>query len=374
MTAAPNSYDTVVAGAGLAGSCAALLLASRGRSVLLADKARFPRDKVCGCCLNGESVSLLRAHGIDLMTHAEAIPITEIEVRHRSSSMLKPVRGGAIIPRATLDQLLVKVAVSRGAHFLDARRVSVATRDAERISLHCGNEVLHASLLIEATGLASRVDEHGTEVVGSQSHLGAAATYDDDGILLPRGRISMHVGNAGYVGLVRFADGRIHAAAAVSPALVKECGSAGGAAKRILESCGRKASPSIDEANWKGTPLLTRCRSSFYAHRQLTIGDAAGYVEPFTGEGIAWALRSATNIVPFAITPWSDAVGRRWDATMRGFLRRRQRTCRAMAWLLRKPGMVRVAIQADSFFSPLFSGMIQGIASGQLNGATIPKS
>ena len=54
-----TTWDVVVVGAGPAGSMAALEIARRGRSVLLVDKASFPRYKVCGCCLNARALSLL---------------------------------------------------------------------------------------------------------------------------------------------------------------------------------------------------------------------------------------------------------------------------------------------------------------------------
>ena len=61
---AGTSWDVVVVGAGPAGSMAALEIARRGPSVLLVDKARFPRYRVCGCCLNGRALSLLGSAGL----------------------------------------------------------------------------------------------------------------------------------------------------------------------------------------------------------------------------------------------------------------------------------------------------------------------
>ena len=58
--AEPDPYDAVVIGAGPAGGIAALGLARAGRRVLLVDKQRFPRAKVCGCCLNASAVATLR--------------------------------------------------------------------------------------------------------------------------------------------------------------------------------------------------------------------------------------------------------------------------------------------------------------------------
>ena len=70
-------WDAFVAGAGPAGTTVARLLAARGLSVLLVDRATFPRDKVCGCCLNGVAVDALERTGLggllgDLGAHRDA--------------------------------------------------------------------------------------------------------------------------------------------------------------------------------------------------------------------------------------------------------------------------------------------------------------
>ncbi|MEO8377140.1 MAG: FAD-dependent monooxygenase [Candidatus Sumerlaeota bacterium] len=366
MTALAKSYDVIVAGAGLAGGFAAYLMARAGRRVLLAERAPFPREKVCGCCLNGQAVALLLAHGIDVADHPAAIPITELEIRHRASAMVKPVNGGVILARSTLDQLIVTKAASHGAHFIDNCRVSVALRSPEMISATCFDELVGTRLLIEATGLAGRVDDQPSESPAAGSHLGAAATFSDDACDLKTGRIAMHVGDGGYVGLVRYTDGSIHAAAALAPALVKECGGIATAAQGILESCGRKFWRKFENEPWKGTALLTRRRCSFSRYRQFTIGDAAGYVEPFTGEGMAWALQSAHDVFPFAmeaIDAWTEELSLRWDASMMAFQRRRQRACRGVSYVLRRPFIVGAAIRADALLSPVYTSIIRNMTS-----------
>ncbi len=77
------------------------------------------------------------------------------------------------------------------------------------------------------------------------------------------------------------------------------------------------------------------------------LGDAAGYVKPFTGEGMAWALLSANAITPLATDALhddQDQVSERWTQTYQNLIGRRQRTCRAESGLLRTPWMARSAL------------------------------
>lgn len=359
MATPAKSHDVVVAGAGPAGAFAALLLARAGRRVLLADKADFPREKVCGCCVNGCAVARLESQGIALAGCDDSVSISEIEIRHRQQVMAKSAAGGVVIPRGSLDQLIVEKAVASGVEFIPRARVAVVSREASAITVSCGERTFAADILVEATGLAGRVDEtRGAEVTNANSHLGAAATFRGTLFDVPPGRIAMHVGRGGYVGMVRFAGGDLHAAAALSPALVKENGSIGKAAEGILRSCGLKPYHAMDAVEWKGTTFLTRQRIDFSTPRQFTIGDAAGYWEPFTGEGIAWALESAAELIPFALQPWSEAIGRRWNAVARDSLRRRQRTARHVAWFLRRPHIVGAILHGDQFLSPIYSRIV----------------
>jgi flavin-dependent dehydrogenase len=97
------------------------------------------------------------------------------------------------------------------------------------------------------------------------------------------------------------------------------------------------------------------------ADRLLLLGDAAGYVEPFTGEGIAWALASARAVAPLAleaIARWDPQIGPAWSARYRRGIGRRQLVCRAVAMGLKRPWIVSVAFEILSRFpqsaAPIF--------------------
>lgn len=154
----------------------------------------------------------------------------------------------------------------------------------------------------------------------------------------------MAVDRTGYVGAVRLENGRLGAAAALAPAAVREHGLAR-AANRILECRGLPPIHCLD-AKWKGTGALTRQAPRVALERVFTIGDAAGYVEPFTGEGISWALETADGVRDIAleaIREWRPELELDWARTYRRRIVQRQRWCRSMAWSLRRPAMMRIA-------------------------------
>ena len=106
-----------------------------------------------------------------------------------------------------------------------------------------------------------------------------------------------------------------------------------------------------EAAKWKGTPLLTRRRARYGTHRVLAVGDACGYIEPFTGEGITWALESAmlvADFLPHDLGRWEQQWPMRWRATVTRALAREQRLCQVMRFILHRPPWVRGMMLAAS--------------------------
>jgi flavin-dependent dehydrogenase len=154
----------------------------------------------------------------------------------------------------------------------------------------------------------------------------------------------MAVGKAGYVGLTRIEDGRLNIAAAINPAMLNRNSSPADAVTSILASSGYPEIPSNKTIDWTGTiPLTRHCRRPA-GRRLLLLGDAAGYVEPFTGEGIACALTSgvaAATLVAEHLASWDVHVERKWCDQHRELFDNRQRWCRSLARLLWHPWAVR---------------------------------
>jgi len=349
-------WDVVVVGAGPAGSMAALEIARRGPSVLLVDKARFPRYKVCGCCLNGRALGLLGSVGLGgLVDQCGGSPLREFELTVGNRTARVPLPAGAALSRAKFDNALVEAARRRGAVFVSECRAdsvqSIAGGWRLRMTLGDETKQVRASVVLAADGLAQHLMKSALRekpVLRRSSRLGAGAVLEGaDGRYAP-GTIYMAVGRGGYVGLVRLEDGRLNVATALDPRLVKGR-DLSRAAGDILEQAGHVIPEAFGDADWRGVPQLTRRPARAAGRRILAIGDAAGYVEPFTGEGIGWALtsgREAAVIACDAIGAFGSEVERVWQRRHREIVGAAQRRCRVISLGLRHPALLNLATAA----------------------------
>jgi flavin-dependent dehydrogenase len=167
----------------------------------------------------------------------------------------------------------------------------------------------------------------------------------------------MACGRSGYLGAVRLEDGRIDFAAAIDADTLKRAGGVFEAASEIAEEAGVAEAWPLDEvAHWRATPALTRRRRRLAAPGLFVIGDAAGYVEPFTGEGMAWALAGGAAVAPLAIAAsrqWDPQHPRLWADRHRRAVRRRQLGCRAVAATLRRPRLTAAVVRTLAACPPL---------------------
>lgn len=324
-------HDAVVIGAGPAGSVTARELARRGRRVLLVDKARFPRPKVCGCCLNGAAVCTLERLGLGHVL-AGAVPLSRVRIAAGPRCAEVRLPRGVALSREALDARLIDAAVREGVEFRPNTPMHLRDRSAA-----------DAGVTVVASGLTG-----GDATPEPGSRIGAGVVLD--ALCVPafytEGTIFMATGRGGYVGLVRVEDGRLDVAAAFDPSFVKAAGGLGPAAEDVLRSVGWPVPDELVGAAWKGTPALTRAPRRVAAERTFVVGDAAGYVEPFTGEGMAWAVMSAAALAPIAARDWHPGLAREWEVTHSRVVANRQRICRVVSHVLRSPRLCRVAVRA----------------------------
>jgi flavin-dependent dehydrogenase len=356
--AAGRPWDAIVVGAGPAGSFLARELARGGAEVLLVDRSTFPRDKVCGACLSARSLGFLEVAGLgDLATEAGAEPIGRFELVTAAGRATVGLPAGAALSRRRLDDALVTAAVDAGACLLAGSRALLGPLEVDRreVRLPETGETLTARFVVAADGLSGGFvpEEVLPRRVTRGSRLGAwamlppaAGPASEGGI----GTISMAVSAEGYVGSVRVEGGAINVAAALDPRRVREHGLAG-AAERVLEqsAAATPAIAAVREASWRGTAPLTRRPVDVALERVFLVGDSAGYVEPFTGEGMAWAFETALALAPLAVRAvegWNPALADAWRRSHGRGVARRQRWCRWVAVGLRHPRLVRLAVRA----------------------------
>lgn len=178
--------------------------------------------------------------------------------------------------------------------------------------------------------------------------VGLGAVFPPNAGPFETGVIQMAVGEGGYVGMVRVEDGSLNVAAAVDPDSLKEAGSPEATNASILREGDWPPLPGSPPDGRKGTPELTRRPLRPGPERLFAVGDASGYVEPFTGEGIFWALSGAQFLAPFAaqVTDvWEPALLDGWTSAHARSIGRAQRLCRATSWVIARPLLSRALLR-----------------------------
>jgi len=362
MRGAGVVWDAVVVGAGPAGAMTAHELARAGASVLMLERTPFPRWKVCGSCLSPGTQQTLGSAGLGhLLPGMGARPLHALRVGGWGVSAELSLGTSVAVSRSARDAALVEAATAAGAAVINPARARLgAARGGYRavtVESEEGEEEVQARVVVAADGLGSplltaalgpRAPADGGVAPGAPIGFGALFPADTPGF--PPGVIHMAVGAGGYVGLVRLEDGTLDVAAAL--AARGAGGVAGerpeGAVARLLEGAGFPRLEGTPLHGWKGTPRLTRTLPTRGAERLLAVGDAAGYVEPFTGEGVGWALAGARALAPLAlegIRAWDPGLVAEWDRTYGRTIGAQARLCRGIAWALRRPTISRAGIR-----------------------------
>jgi flavin-dependent dehydrogenase len=373
-------YDCLVVGSGPAGSITSRELARCGASVLMVDKATFPRPKVCGCCVNPRALETLGRVGLgDLTARLGAVPLTSLELacNGRRAVIRHPL--GVAVSRESFDAALIDAAIESGVTFLPATNAALlpATSPGYReLRLRKGGRswVARGRFVVSATGLNDSLIEDGgpapsalggrdrRPILGSKIGAGAIARTVPDGYT-PQ-RIYMACAEEGYVGLVVLEDGRLDLAAALRPDAVREAAGIGPLVGRILDGARLPPVPGVAQLSWKGTPSLTRIARRLAEGRVFRVGDAAGYVEPFTGEGMAWALAGGcrlAGVLADALERDDGTAGRSWAVAYRRMVGRRQLVCHSARLALRTPGMTRSLVRVLDLCPGLATPLIRTI-------------
>jgi geranylgeranyl reductase family protein len=276
-------YDVIVVGAGPAGSTAAYRLAEAGVGVLLLDRARFPRDKPCGGGVTGRAARLIPFSIDPVVEHV----VGRVDLRLRYGRTLPRGRGEPLVlmtQRRRLDAFLAEKAVGAGANFRDGARVTGLVNGEDDVTVAVGAERITARALIGADGVngmtARALELGGNRVVGVA--LEGNIPYDGlDGSRYD-GRMSIELGvvPGGYGWVFPKGD---HANFGV--------GGWPGEGPRLRAHlrrlCAEHEVDFQDLEGLRGYRLPLRSPDATLVRgRALLIGDAAGLVDPVSGDGM----------------------------------------------------------------------------------------
>ena len=280
----------IVVGAGPAGSVTAWRLADRGASVLLLDRARFPRDKPCG---GGVTIRAARLLPFSLDPVVEDV-VDRVELRLRYRRSFLRVRAQPLVlmtRRRRLDAYLVDRAAAAGVAVHDGVRVTDVRADERGAAVEVGGTWLEADAVVGADGangvtarslgLCSE-PAHGVALEGNVPHGLVDADRYRSRIVLELGVVPGGYGwvfpkgdhvNVGVGGWER-----------VGPTL----------RAHLARLCDAHGISTAQLENVRGHRLPVRRRRAVLGRgRGLVVGDAAGLVDPFTGDGIFEAFLSA---------------------------------------------------------------------------------
>jgi flavin-dependent dehydrogenase len=341
------SVDVLVIGAGPGGITAALAARQGGLRVLVVDRASFPRTKVCGCCLNSSALAAfeqlgaraaLEACSPDRLSHLNLAAVGRAS-RVRCDS-------GIAISRSAMDAALLELAIGRGVDFIDSTRATVGKQGVLLTGVDGpgASVTIKPGVTVAAGGLQSSATSRPAAKAGSRMGVGAVLPAD---ARFERGTVYMACAKEGYVGAVRLEDGTLNVAGAFDAAAIRRAGGVGAAVQRVMAEAGVGALTDVEQAHWRGTPALTRQREQVWQPGVLFVGDAAGYVEPLTGQGMAWAAQgglAAGRLIAGHRAAWSSALASRWQRVYDRNVRRSWLRCRALSCAVRSPGLTRMAV------------------------------
>ena len=286
-------YDLIVVGAGPAGSACAITAARAGARVLLLEKDHFPRQKVCGEFVSPESLGLL--HGFLENGKFQSCPQVISSRRVLDDKVLKlPVSPAAqSIPRFDLDPALFTAAQNSGVTACEGITVKEVQQD-EVFYIRTSESTYAARAVVNATGRWSKLTQF--DVAGKDKWIGLKAHFTE---LSPPQTVDLYFFPGGYCGVTPVGKNSVNACAMVRAD-----------AARTMDDIFTKE-PRLCERSRAWQPLFPAVTTSPLYFREpetesdgvFLAGDAAGFIDPFAGDGISLALQSGTlaaqSIVPF---------------------------------------------------------------------------
>ncbi|CAN5844278.1 NAD(P)/FAD-dependent oxidoreductase [soil metagenome] len=350
--------QTAIVGAGPAGASLAIRLARKDFEVTLIEREKFPRHKLCGEFISPECLTHFKDLGVlEEMLAVGGDRISETVFYSQAgksvsvpSEWFKNDSSGALsISRAAMDFRLLEKAKSLGVSVLEETQVVGLLTENEKI---CGvkarfenreTEEIFADLTIDATGRAnvlgkligktkiqnSKFKTRNSKLVGFKTHL--------ENVHLQKGVCEIYFFRGGYGGLSFVENGKANHCFLIKAETVKEFG---GNAEKIVEKVifeNKRAREMMRDAkavfDWLAVSVDGfGVKNTTPAENLLSVGDAAAFIDPFTGSGMLMALESAEILARsiFENKNSPSEIARNYAVLHRAKFRRRLLICDIM--------------------------------------------
>ena len=360
-----SDADVLVIGAGPAGSIAALTLARAGVRVRLIDRAAFPRDKLCGDTLNPGSLSILDRLGIGASVRVCALPITGMTVTGPGAQVSADYPDGLqgmSLTRRCLDQVLLDAAAAAGARVDTGVAVSDPLVEGDRVvGVRLAGALpgeLRAPVVIAADGRGSRIAARVklSAYAPAPRRWAFGAYFSQVARMSQRGE--MHIRRGAYIGVAPLPGGLTNVSVVTDGhgALPTPRAEQQAIVRRALEADALlrdrfAGATQVSPVTVMG-PLAVNARAAG-CPGLLLAGDAAGFVDPMTGDGLRFALRGGELAAQAAL----DELASGQPACDRlGLQRRREfqgkwRINRALRAMVGSPRALEFVAAASSWWS-----------------------
>ncbi len=311
MTKLSETFDVAIAGAGPAGTSAAIHLALAGKRVLLIESRKFPRSKLCGEFISPECFSHFQRLGVmEAMGSAGGSQITQTVFYTRrgrsvavASEWFQSETSALGLSRSEMDYMLLLRARSAGVTVLEnTHAVGLIKQDGRVIGIKAksGDQIAEypALVSIDATGRTRALARYADNSVMTKKQRPMVAFKAHlEGARLADSACEIYFYTNGYGGLSRVEGGRSNLCFIVAAGEVRRHGSDPGLVMREVVMRNSRAAHTLAQAR-VATPWLSVSlegfgrRSLSPAKGLITIGDAASFIDPFTGSGMLMALES----------------------------------------------------------------------------------
>ena len=321
-----ETFDVAIVGGGPAGSSCAAFCALAGLRTLVLDREKFPREKVCGDCLNPSCWPVLER--LDVVQRVLDLPHSKLSsvefIAIDGHKVIVPLPSGAdceiSVKRSLFDNLLLKRARNLGAQIREQTTATGLNRNGDWEIETALGQTFHARILIGADGrnstvarLCNLLRRPARERVALQAHVPLPRDFGD--------RVVLQFLREGYSGQAPVNETELNLCLVGTPPTIS----------RLRKWAERQFQLPADQS-WRTITPLTRSPICSAHESLFLIGDSARVVEPFTGEGIYYALRSG-ELVATAIA--KTFRGDNQQSTVRNFARAYAEMYRGRLWINR---------------------------------------